>query len=77
MIKKQNKTVPISYYYKKTAEETPDKEVQIIDSDLKGLEKKTKTKTKTKTKKEQEEESRLITLNVTPMCHSPSEKLHG
>lgn len=58
-------------YYKKTVED----DIQIIDSDLKGMEK--KTKTKSKSKKEMEEETRLTTLNVFPFLLFQLAKLYG
>ena len=64
IINKQKKQIPISVYYKRTVEKTADDDVQIIDSDLKGMEKKANSKTKSKTQKEVEEEVRLTKLNV-------------
>ena len=69
--------MPISVYYKRTVENTTDDDIQIIDSDLKGMEKKVKAKTKSKTKKELEEETRLTTLNVFPFILTKLAKLHG
>ena len=45
-------------YYKKTAEENVGSDVEIIASDLKGLEKQSQSKLK------EEEKKRLTTLNV-------------
>lgn len=56
------KQTPISLYYKRTVEEPGGNDVEIISSDLKGLEKKCNTKSKSKLKKEEEE--KLTTLNV-------------
>ena len=59
------KKIPISHYFKRTAEKENADDVQIIDSDLKGMEKRLGMKNaRRKTKKEVEEEKRMEQLNV-------------